>query len=92
VLNPIASHLGVMRTTLLPGLLEVLGTNVNRKAPRVRIFELGRVFRGGAADAQPVRLVRSRLGTRAPRAMGREAGARSTTSTSRAMSKRWPLR
>jgi phenylalanyl-tRNA synthetase beta chain len=56
VLNPIAAHLDVMRTTLLPGLLEVLRTNVNRKAPRVRIFELGRTFRGGAADAQPVRL------------------------------------
>jgi phenylalanyl-tRNA synthetase beta chain len=56
VQNPIAAHLDVMRTTLLPGLLEVLRTNVNRKAPRVRIFELGRTFRGGAADAQPVRL------------------------------------
>ncbi len=44
VLNPIASHLDVMRTTLLGGLLDTLRTNVNRKAERVRIFEAGRCF------------------------------------------------
>ena len=49
VLNPIAAHLDVMRTTLLPGLLETLRTNLNHKAPRVRVFETGRVF--GHADA-----------------------------------------
>jgi len=56
VQNPIAAHLDVMRTTLLPGLIEVLRTNVNRKAPRVCIFESGRVFHGGAIDAQPRRV------------------------------------
>ncbi len=45
VRNPIAAHLDVMRTSLLPGLLETLRINVNRKAPRARIFELGRIFR-----------------------------------------------
>jgi len=44
VLNPIAAQRDVMRTTLLPGLLEVLRTNLKRKAPRVRIFETGRTF------------------------------------------------
>ncbi|MGE5089523.1 MAG: phenylalanine--tRNA ligase subunit beta, partial [Candidatus Levyibacteriota bacterium] len=54
VLNPIAAQLDVMRTTLVPGLLEVLQTNVKRKLPRVRIFETGRVF---AHDlAQPVHI------------------------------------
>ena len=56
VLNPIAAQLDVMRTTLLPGLVEVLRTNVNRKAPRVRIFEAGRVFHGGGPEAQPMRV------------------------------------
>ncbi|MGC1816722.1 MAG: phenylalanine--tRNA ligase subunit beta, partial [Casimicrobiaceae bacterium] len=55
VLNPIAAQLDVMRTTLVPGLVEVLQTNVKRKLPRIRIFETGRVFvREGLA--QPVRI------------------------------------
>ncbi|MCC7216273.1 MAG: phenylalanine--tRNA ligase subunit beta [Burkholderiales bacterium] len=57
VLNPIAAQLDVMRTSLLPGLIETLKTNVNRRAPRVRVFELARVFhRAGAGYEQPVRL------------------------------------
>ena len=55
VLNPIAAQLNVMRTTLVPGLVEVLQTNLKRKLPRIRIFETGRVFlREGFA--QPVRI------------------------------------
>ena len=57
VLNPIAAHMDVMRTTLLPGLLDALRTNVSRKAPRVRIFEVGRVFRhADPGYAQPLRI------------------------------------
>ncbi len=56
VLNPIAAHLDVMRTTLLPGLLEVLRTNVNRRATRVRIFEAARVFEDGSPSGQPMRI------------------------------------
>ena len=44
LLNPMASHQSVMRTSLLPGLLECLATNVSRRASRVRIFEIGRTF------------------------------------------------
>ena len=55
VLNPIAAQLDVMRTTLLPGLLETLSTNLRHKAPRVRVFEVGRVFaRDAAGYAQPL--------------------------------------
>jgi len=57
VQNPIAGHLDVMRTTLLPGLIETLRINVNRKAPRARLFELGRTFQhDGAGFAQPMRI------------------------------------
>ncbi len=42
--NPIASQLGVMRSSLLGSLLQVLKFNLDRKATRVRVFELGRVF------------------------------------------------
>lgn len=44
VLNPIASQFSVMRTTLVGGLVAALKYNLNRKAGRVRIYELGRVF------------------------------------------------
>lgn len=44
VLNPIASQLAVMRTTLIGGLVAALKYNLNRKASRVRVFELGRVY------------------------------------------------
>jgi phenylalanyl-tRNA synthetase beta chain len=44
VLNPIAAPLAVMRSSLFGSLVHVLGHNLARKAPRVRVFELGRVF------------------------------------------------
>ncbi len=44
LLNPMASHQSVMRTSLLPGLLDSLATNVARKQSRVRLFEIGRTF------------------------------------------------
>ncbi len=44
VLNPLAEQFAVMRSTLLGGLVHNLKTNLNRKATRVRIFEIGRVF------------------------------------------------
>ena len=42
--NPIAETMNVMRTSLWGGLLGNLRHNVNRKADRVRLFEVGRVF------------------------------------------------
>jgi phenylalanyl-tRNA synthetase beta chain len=44
LLNPIASQMSVMRTSLLGSLLQVVKFNLDRKADRVRVFELGRVF------------------------------------------------
>jgi len=44
VLNPIASHLAVMRSTLIGSLVANVVTNLGRKLPRIRVFELGRVF------------------------------------------------
>ncbi|MDA8548700.1 phenylalanine--tRNA ligase subunit beta [Litoricolaceae bacterium] len=42
--NPIASNLAEMRRSLMPGLVEVVRHNVNRQAPRVRVFETGQCF------------------------------------------------
>jgi phenylalanyl-tRNA synthetase beta chain len=61
VLNPIASHLAVMRTTLIGSLVATVAYNVARKAPRVRIFEMGRIYlrdpaaREGEGDVAGVR-------------------------------------
>jgi phenylalanyl-tRNA synthetase beta chain len=44
LLNPIASQLSVMRSSLIGSLVDVLKHNLDRKASRVRVFELGRVF------------------------------------------------
>ena len=44
LLNPIASQMSVMRSSLLGSLLQVLKFNLDRKATRINIFEIGRVF------------------------------------------------
>lgn len=44
--NPIASNMSVMRLSMLPGLLEALQGNLYRQQRRVRLFEIGHVFRG----------------------------------------------
>jgi phenylalanyl-tRNA synthetase beta chain len=49
VLNPIASPLSVMRSSLIGSLVSVLRYNLARKATRVRVFEIGRVFMRDAA-------------------------------------------
>jgi len=51
LLNPIASQMGVMRSSLLGSLLQVLKFNQARKAARVRVFEIGRVFLRDASVA-----------------------------------------
>jgi len=51
VLNPIAAPLAVMRSSLVGSLVQILRNNLARKAPRVRIFEIGRVFRRDPAVA-----------------------------------------
>ena len=76
VLNPIASQLAVMRSSLLGSLVNVLRYNLARKAPRVHVFELGRAFvRDAGVTAgdgtvaglrQPLRLAGLAYGSAAP--------------------------
>lgn len=57
VLNPIAANLDVMRRSLWPGLVANLVYNLNRKADRVRLFEVGRAYlRTAGAPAGPLEL------------------------------------
>jgi len=66
LLNPIASHLAVMRSSLIGSLVANVRHNLNRKISQVRVFEIGRVYlrdsstRDGDLDVvgvrQPVRV------------------------------------
>jgi len=48
--NPLSEEQGIMRTMLLPGLLETVRTNVNRQNVDLRIFEIGKVFNPSVAS------------------------------------------
>ena len=45
VVNPIASQLAVMRSSLIASLVANVRYNLNRKASRIRLFEMAKVFR-----------------------------------------------
>jgi phenylalanyl-tRNA synthetase beta chain len=76
LLNPIASQMSVMRSSLLGSLLQVLKFNLDRKASRVNVFELGRVFLRDAQSQntdttvagfnQPMRVAGLAYGSRSP--------------------------
>lgn len=51
--NPLARDHAALRTSLLPGLIDVLATNAARRVDDVHVFELGRVFRGGGEEGRP---------------------------------------
>jgi phenylalanyl-tRNA synthetase beta chain len=44
--NPLSEEAGVMRPSLVPGLLNAVSGNLNRDVSDVRLFELGTVFSG----------------------------------------------
>ncbi|MGO4377427.1 phenylalanine--tRNA ligase subunit beta [Pseudoduganella sp. RAF53_2] len=49
--NPIASQLSVMRSSLIGSLVANVRYNVNRKQPRVRVFEVGAIYQRDNAIA-----------------------------------------
>ena len=55
--NPIASDMGVMRTTLWPGLIGAATWNVNRQQSRVRLFETGLVFIADGGEVRQPRVI-----------------------------------
>lgn len=50
--NPLSGDMNVLRPSLLPGLLDALQRNVNRKQMDLALFEIGRVFT--PANAGPI--------------------------------------
>ena len=72
--NPIASQISVMRSSLLGGLLAVLRTNLARKQPRVRLFEMGGCFAAEAGSyVQHERVAGLAYGTTLPEQWGTAA-------------------
>jgi phenylalanyl-tRNA synthetase beta chain len=51
--NPLSGDQAALRTSLLPGLLDVLATNASRRVEDVQVFELGRVFRDRGPGERP---------------------------------------
>ena len=80
LLNPISSQLSVMRSGLAGSLVANVRYNLNRKQGRVRLFELGRVFRADASVddgpltvagiAQPLKLAAIAYGPAYPEQWG----------------------
>lgn len=58
IMNPLADDQGVMRTMLLPGLLENLRHNLNRQNSDVGLFEIGKVFWPQPGQEQPHEVTR----------------------------------
>lgn len=44
LMNPISDEMTVMRTSILPGLLKALRTNISRRLEDISLYETGRVF------------------------------------------------
>ena len=66
--NPISEDMGVMRTSLLPGLLQTLRYNSNRQQDRLRLFENGLAFqKAGDEIVQRARIAGVISGSRQPK-------------------------
>jgi phenylalanyl-tRNA synthetase beta chain len=72
--NPIASQMGVMRSSLIGGLVGTLVGNLKRQQERVRVFELGRCFVADPNEdtgyRQPLRLAALAAGLALPEQWG----------------------
>jgi phenylalanyl-tRNA synthetase beta chain len=58
--NPLSEEASVMRTSLVPGMLDMLAWNLNRDSENVRLFEMGHVYE--MADGERVEPARVCLG------------------------------
>lgn len=77
--NPIASQMGVMRSSLIGGLVGTLVGNLRRQASRVRVFEIGRCFIQDAQEQtgyqQPLRVAALAAGPAVPEQWGTQTRA-----------------
>jgi phenylalanyl-tRNA synthetase beta chain len=45
VLNPVSAEMQALRTSMVPGTLEIVRLNINRGSKDLRLFEIGKVYR-----------------------------------------------
>ena len=50
--NPLSEEAGVLRASLVPGMLTMIAANLNRDVSDVRLFELGTVFSGSTEKVE----------------------------------------
>jgi phenylalanyl-tRNA synthetase beta chain len=79
--NPLSEEASVMRTSLVPGMLNMLAYNLNRGTSDVRLFEAGNVYEaeGAAKSVEPKRLCLGATGTALPLNVNRPAETRALT-------------
>jgi phenylalanyl-tRNA synthetase beta chain len=58
LLNPLSDEQSVLRTMLLPGLLENVRRNINFQKTDVKLFEIGKVFKPAGENVQPLETTR----------------------------------
>jgi phenylalanyl-tRNA synthetase beta chain len=53
ILNPLSEDQTVMRTSLIPGLLDAMQRNLARQSRNIKLFETGKIFIGNGSASQP---------------------------------------
>jgi phenylalanyl-tRNA synthetase beta chain len=53
ILNPLSEDQTVMRTSLIPGLLDAMQRNLARQTRNIRLFETGKIFISNGSASQP---------------------------------------
>ena len=53
ILNPLTEEQAVMRTSLIPGLLETIHRNIAQQTKSLRLFEVGKIYIGREKDNLP---------------------------------------
>ena len=54
--NPLSEAFGILRTTLVPGIIDVLSSNARRQGAEMAVFETGTVFRNKGGNNRPQEL------------------------------------
>jgi phenylalanyl-tRNA synthetase beta chain len=60
--NPLSDEASVMRTSMVPGMLNMLAYNLNRGSDNVRLFEAGNVFEASGEDPRTLEKKRISIG------------------------------
>jgi phenylalanyl-tRNA synthetase beta chain len=78
--NPLSDEASAMRTSLVPGMLDMLGYNLNRGTSNVRLFEAGHVYEAdGENSSEPKQVCLASTGEALPLNVNRPSEARPLT-------------